>query len=109
MRRIEARLADESGRRGILARDLADLKQQVATLQLEASFAPAGHAAGGPSADRLDPVGRAHIVRVLDRCGWRIDGPGHPVEVLGLHPNTLRSRMQRLEIERPAPHTTPRA
>ncbi len=33
LRRIEARLADESGRREILARDLAELKQQVATLQ----------------------------------------------------------------------------
>jgi chromosome segregation ATPase len=33
LRRIEARLADESGRREILARDLADLKQQVAALQ----------------------------------------------------------------------------
>ena len=33
LRRIEASLADESGRREILARDVADLKQQVATLQ----------------------------------------------------------------------------
>jgi chromosome segregation ATPase len=33
LRRIEARLADESGRREILARDLADLKQQVSALQ----------------------------------------------------------------------------
>ncbi|MBI3030870.1 MAG: hypothetical protein HYY64_15300 [Candidatus Rokubacteria bacterium] len=33
LRRIEARLADETGRREILARDLAELKQQVAALQ----------------------------------------------------------------------------
>jgi len=33
LRRIEAGLADESGRREILAHDLAELKQQVATLQ----------------------------------------------------------------------------
>jgi chromosome segregation ATPase len=33
LRRIEARLADESGRREILARELAELKQQVAALQ----------------------------------------------------------------------------
>src|SRR3990172_11454412 len=33
LRRIEARLADERGRREILARDLAELKQQVAALQ----------------------------------------------------------------------------
>jgi len=33
LRRIEAGLADESGRREILTHDLAELKQQVATLQ----------------------------------------------------------------------------
>ncbi|HXV48180.1 MAG TPA: hypothetical protein VEB61_05210 [Candidatus Binatia bacterium] len=33
LRRIEASLSDESGRREILARDLGELKQQVAALQ----------------------------------------------------------------------------
>ena len=33
LRRIEASLSDESGRREILARDLAELKQQVTALQ----------------------------------------------------------------------------
>jgi chromosome segregation ATPase len=33
LRRIEAHLSDESGRREILARDLATLKEQVAALQ----------------------------------------------------------------------------
>jgi predicted nucleic acid-binding Zn-ribbon protein len=33
LRRIEASLSDESGRREILARDLDELKQQVAALQ----------------------------------------------------------------------------
>jgi chromosome segregation ATPase len=33
LRRIEASLSDESGRREILARDLGELKQQVASLQ----------------------------------------------------------------------------
>jgi formate hydrogenlyase transcriptional activator len=72
------------------------------TLRLEESFAPAGPGADGGRADRLDQVDRAHIVRVLERCGWRIDGRGHAAEILGLHPNTLRSRMQRLGITRPA-------
>ena len=35
-------------------------------------------------------------------CGWKIDGKGHAAEKLGLHPNTLRSRMQKLGISRPA-------
>jgi chromosome segregation ATPase len=33
LRRIEARLADETGRREIFARDLAELKEQAAALQ----------------------------------------------------------------------------
>ncbi len=33
LRRIEAHLTDESGRREILARDLAELKRQMAALQ----------------------------------------------------------------------------
>jgi transcriptional regulator with GAF, ATPase, and Fis domain len=70
-----------------------------ASLRLEQAFAAAGH---GARSERLDRVEREHIVRVLERCGWRIDGRGHAAEALGLHPNTLRSRMQKLGIKRPA-------
>lgn len=59
-------------------------------------------AAGQPVLERLDDVERAHIRRVLESCGWTIDGKGHGAEKLGLHPNTLRSRMERLGITRPS-------
>jgi transcriptional regulator with GAF, ATPase, and Fis domain len=65
-------------------------------------------AAARPHADRLDQVEREHILRVLDRCGWRIAGTGHAAEVLGLHPNTLRTRMQKLAIRRPLAGRSPR-
>jgi transcriptional regulator with GAF, ATPase, and Fis domain len=52
--------------------------------------------------DRLDEVEREHILRVLERCGWRINGEGNAAAVLGLEPSTLRSRMQKLGIRRPA-------
>ena len=51
--------------------------------------------------DRLDQVAGDHIVAVLERCKWRINGAGNAAEVLGLHPNTLRSRMKKLGIRRP--------
>jgi transcriptional regulator with GAF, ATPase, and Fis domain len=74
-------------------------------LQVEASFAAGGRveggAGGGLVADRLEEVARAHILRVLERCGWLINGPGNAAERLGLHPNTLRSRMNKLGIARP--------
>jgi formate hydrogenlyase transcriptional activator len=50
--------------------------------------------------DRLADTDRLHILRVLDRCGGRINGPGNAADVLGLHPNTLRSRLKKLGIAR---------
>ena len=44
---------------------------------------------------------RAHIVAVLDRCGWIIKGRGQAAERLGLNPSTLRNRMRKLGIKRP--------
>jgi ABC-type nitrate/sulfonate/bicarbonate transport system permease component len=40
----------------------------------------------------------SNIVRVLRSRRWQIAGPDGAAEVLGLHPNTLRSRMKRLGI-----------
>jgi formate hydrogenlyase transcriptional activator len=42
-----------------------------------------------------------YIQEVLDATSWRISGPGGAARLLGLHPNTLRSRMERLRISRP--------
>ena len=57
-----------------------------------------------PSRDggTLQDVERRHIEHALRRCGWRINGSGNAAEVLGLHPNTLRVRMKKLGIQRPA-------
>ncbi|MBR1086288.1 sigma 54-interacting transcriptional regulator [Bradyrhizobium manausense] len=46
----------------------------------------------------LDQAERAHIVRALDRCGWRIRGIGGAAEQLGIKPTTLESRMKKLGI-----------
>ena len=54
-----------------------------------------------PGTDDLAEVERAHIERVLQRCGWRVKGPGNAAERLGLNPSTLRGRMRKLGIQRP--------
>jgi transcriptional regulator with GAF, ATPase, and Fis domain len=46
---------------------------------------------------------RNHILVALEQSSWVIDGPRGAAKVLGLHPNTLRSRMKKLGIVR-APH-----
>ena len=38
---------------------------------------------------------RAHIVKALERSGWRIKGPKGAAATLGLNPSTLYSRMQK--------------
>jgi len=65
------------------------------------------HANEGPSkpdtgARRLAEVERAHVLQVLESVHWRIEGNGGAAEILGLHPNTLRNRLKKLGIERPA-------
>jgi formate hydrogenlyase transcriptional activator len=72
-------------------------------LELDESFAGGAAGAEQPrhASDTFDSVAADHIVHVLERCNWRIDGKGNAAEVLGLHPNTLRSRMKRLGIARP--------
>jgi PAS domain S-box-containing protein len=55
------------------------------------------------AADNLETVERNHLVNVLERTGGRIEGAGGAAEIVGLHPNTLRSRMKKLGIGR-KPH-----
>ncbi|MFT7582651.1 MAG: formate hydrogenlyase transcriptional activator [Myxococcota bacterium] len=43
----------------------------------------------------LEAVERAHIVGVLESTGWRVEGDGAAAMILGMHPNTLRSRMKK--------------
>ncbi len=53
--------------------------------------------------DTLDEIQRQHILRVLGRTGWVISGPSGAGAILNLHPNTLRSLMNRLGIRRVRP------
>lgn len=46
----------------------------------------------------LDDVERAHIQRVLEHTSGVIAGPKGAAMILGMHPNTLRSRMIKLGI-----------
>jgi len=44
---------------------------------------------------------RANIERALASCQWKLAGVGGAARLLGLHPNTLASRMKSLGIQRP--------
>jgi formate hydrogenlyase transcriptional activator len=72
-----------------------------------------GALSGGPGALRprgradvdvedLAVAERAHIVRILESCDWAIQGRGQAAERLGLRASTLRNRMRKLGVRRPA-------
>jgi DNA-binding NtrC family response regulator len=46
----------------------------------------------------LDEMNAQHIRQALETAGGKINGPGGAAQILGLHPNTLRSRMNKLGI-----------
>jgi formate hydrogenlyase transcriptional activator len=48
----------------------------------------------------LEEVERRHILSVLERTGQVINGANGAAAILGLHPSTLRSRMEKLGITR---------
>jgi len=50
----------------------------------------------------LEDVERRHIESVLARTNWMIEGERGAARMLNLNPSTLRSRMQKLNIKRPA-------
>jgi transcriptional regulator with GAF, ATPase, and Fis domain len=50
----------------------------------------------------LSEVERQHIVRTLELTSWVVEGASGAATVLGIHPNTLRSRMKKLGIARDA-------
>jgi formate hydrogenlyase transcriptional activator len=50
----------------------------------------------------LEGMERIHIIQTLARTSWVVEGPKGAALLLGLHPNTLRSRMKKLGIVRPA-------
>jgi formate hydrogenlyase transcriptional activator len=55
------------------------------------------------SAQTLEKVETDHIMAVMEKCNWKINGDNGAAEILNMHPNTLRSKMKRLGIARPKP------
>jgi len=56
------------------------------------------------SSATLEEIERAHIVSVLNQTAGVVEGPRGAAKILGLHPNTLRHRIQKLGLKRSAYH-----
>jgi len=57
---------------------------------------------GAVSIDTLESNERRHILRALNETRWVIHGKKGAAELLGINPSTLRSRIEKLGIKRPA-------
>jgi formate hydrogenlyase transcriptional activator len=84
-------------------------------LDIDPELTPTGPAAGAPAitpaapardesteglAGVLEGVERAHILAALQQSGGVVDGARGAARLLKMHPNTLRSRMEKLGIKR---------
>jgi PAS domain S-box-containing protein len=67
--------------------------------------AAAGASAGG--ARTLSDLERDHIVATLEQTYWRLEGESGAAALLGMNPSTLRSRMRKHGIRRPARRPPP--
>jgi hydrogenase-4 transcriptional activator len=66
------------------------------------STTPIASNTNGSAFPTLDDAVRTHITQALERCAGRIDGPRGAARLLAIHPNTLRSRMEKLGMRRRA-------
>jgi formate hydrogenlyase transcriptional activator len=89
----------------VFARASADraAKADPPTLSASEVERNAAESTGPPAGlESLESNTRHHILAALEASGGVIDGPHGAAKTLGLHPNTLRSRMKKLGIVRGA-------
>jgi PAS domain S-box-containing protein len=55
----------------------------------------------------LGEMERDYITRILEDKGWRIEGPQGAARVLGINPSTLRTRLNKLGIQKPNGQSSP--
>jgi len=78
-----------------LGRDLLPLSAEAAINGEMVITSPSNDAP--PS---LEQVEKRHILEILTQTKWVIEGPNGAARILELHPNTLRSRMKKLGLDR---------
>jgi len=81
-----------------LGRDLLPLSAE-APADDETVVSLSGQSSNG-GAHSLEQIEKRHILEVLTQTKWVIEGANGAARILDLHPNTLRSRMKKLGLDR---------
>ncbi len=88
-----------NGQRLDVAKALGVAAAPASTLRPMRTSAPLGRPAEAEAFTTLDEQARSHIEAALRKCLGRVDGPFGAARLLGLNPQTLRSRMRKLGID----------
>jgi len=78
----------------------AVITSQGPALQVLDRFDTFRKPAGGQDVQALADLERDHILQVLQKTGWRIEGEKGAAIILGLNPSTLRARMRKYGLRR---------
>ena len=88
-----------NGQRLDVAKALGVAAAPASALRPMRTSAPLGRPAEAEAFTTLDEQARSHIEAALRKCLGRVDGPFGAARLLGLNPQTLRSRMRKLGID----------
>ena len=89
-------------------RELQNIIERAAVLatgpivQVDESMMRSGETEQESVVDTLENAERNHILRALNETHWIVHGKKGAADLLGINPSTLRSRMEKLGIKRPA-------
>ncbi|MGE0886804.1 MAG: sigma 54-interacting transcriptional regulator [Blastocatellales bacterium] len=84
-----------------LTQHKSDVHQPEPAKKVVQSATPAVSSSPPPPSTSLDELQRQHILNVLAQTNWVIEGVNGAAKMLNLHPNTLRSRLKKMGIQRP--------
>jgi formate hydrogenlyase transcriptional activator len=84
-----------------LTGDVASAPTAFGAADSTASGAPSSSSASSAASPSLREAERRHIEAALAATNWVIEGEKGAARMLDIHPNTLRSRMKKLNIQRP--------
>jgi formate hydrogenlyase transcriptional activator len=89
-------------------RELQNIVERAAVLatgpivQIDEAMMRSGETVQESAVDTLENAERNHILRALNETRWVVHGKKGAADLLGINPSTLRSRMEKLAIKRPA-------
>ncbi len=97
---IERGVVMATGKTLVIEASLLPSTQPQVTVAAAASM-PVINSAHSLTPRALDTVEREHILAALAETNWVIEGDRGAAKILNLHPNTLRSRMKKMGLQRP--------